>query len=283
MRRIVAVVLVLCLLPLPSAAQPIPPAERLRRARACLAALDQPCAESEVAEARASVDALSPADRLALLRLEAEVSLSAGRLPEAARRLVALLEADPAFEPPPGAWPAGWRAELDRVRAGLPDGDAPVLEVEVPAALREGEAAEVRVRATDRSGVGEVLLGLAGPEPRQIPLATSDGRTWRATVPAADVRRPDLSLWVEARDLKGNGPARWGSPADPQRLPVAPPAPPPRRPLVKQWWFWTVIGVAAAGTGVGLYYLGRGQGGPGTRDSGPGRLDVEVRWPSPSD
>jgi tetratricopeptide (TPR) repeat protein len=44
---------------------------------------------------------------------------------------------------------------------------------------------------------------------------------------------------------------------------TAPLAPPPRgKPLYARWWFWTGIGVVAAGTGAGIYVFTRGDDAP---------------------
>jgi hypothetical protein len=40
------------------------------------------------------------------------------------------------------------------------------------------------------------------------------------------------------------------------------PAPPPDRPIYARWWFWTGIGVIAAGAGVATYELTRPGSGP---------------------
>lgn len=284
MNRLFALLLCGILASPPAAAQEPDAAGRLKRARACQAALDYDCAEAELAGGRAGLTNLPLGTRLGILRLSAEVALATGRKKDAMNHLKALLEADPLFAPPPGAWPSGWQADLESARAEMPDLQPPDLEVLAPMDLRAGSAANVRVRVSDRSGVGPVVLAVGGSPPLRIPMTSLDGVAWTATVPAELVTPPVLPLWIEAHDLKGNGPARWGSPVNPERIPVGRALPPPPPPLVKRWWFWTVLGVAAAGTGVGIYYLsriGRSPGGAGS--PGPGRLDVEVRWPSPSD
>lgn len=40
------------------------------------------------------------------------------------------------------------------------------------------------------------------------------------------------------------------------------PAPPPDRPIYTRWWFWTGVGVVAAGAGVATYELTRPGSGP---------------------
>jgi hypothetical protein len=283
MRRGLALALLLSLIPLPGAGQENAAVLGLKRARACQAALDYPCAEEELAGVRRQVADLAPEMRITVFRLSAETALASGRKADADGHLQALLEADPRFEPPPGAWPSGWAAELEKVRAAMPDREPPLLVVQMPTEVRVGAVAVVRARASDRSGVGPVVLGVGGIAPARIAMTTTDGQTWSATVPAPQVRDPALLLWVEAVDLKGNGPARWGSEESPLSVPVGKAPPPPPPPLVKRWWFWTVLGVAAAGTGVGIYFLSRmdrASGGSGGVP-GAGRLNVEARWPSP--
>jgi hypothetical protein len=283
MRRGLTLALLLSLVPVPGAGQEDAAALGLKRARACQAALDYRCAEEELAGVREHVADLAPEVRITVFRLSAETALASGRKADADGHLQALLVADPRFEPPPGAWPSGWAAELEKVRAAMPDREPPQLVVEAPADLRAGAVAVVHARVSDRSGVGPVVLGIAGVTPARIAMTTTDGQTWSATVPAPQVRDPALLLWVEAVDLKGNGPARWGGEESPQRVPVGKAPPPPPPPLVKRWWFWTVIGVAAAGTGVGIYFLSRmdRSSGGAVGVPGAGRLNVEARWPSP--
>jgi tetratricopeptide (TPR) repeat protein len=43
---------------------------------------------------------------------------------------------------------------------------------------------------------------------------------------------------------------------------VAAPSPPPKKPLVKQWWVWTIVGVVVVGAGLGVG-LGLGLQTPG--------------------
>jgi len=53
------------------------------------------------------------------------------------------------------------------------------------------------------------------------------------------------------------------APAPPPAPPPRPaPAPPPDRPIYARWWFWTGIGVVAAGAGVATYELTRPSSGP---------------------
>ena len=260
-----------------------PAPDFVKRARACAAALDYDCAEAELAVARSRLDSLEVPVKVAIMRLSAETAFATGRKYDAEGHLKALLGLDPEFAPPRGAWPSGWEAALQVVRDAMPDNQPPLMDVEVARNVRAGEPFEVRVRLSDRSGVGRVFLGVGRTSPIRLPMTTTDGQVWSAVVPGDRVYEPSMDLWLEAVDLKGNGPSRWGSEAEPRQIPVgrAPPPPPPS--LVKQWWFWTVIGVVAAGAGVGIYYLtriDRDSAAPGA--SGQGRLGVEVRWPSSS-
>lgn len=44
-------------------------------------------------------------------------------------------------------------------------------------------------------------------------------------------------------------------------------------PLVRRWWFWTIVGAVVVGAGLGLGL------GLGLQDQGPGQGDIEVRLP----
>lgn len=267
------------------------PAQRLVRARVCYAALDFTCTETELASARAEAETLSPPERLELWRLSAETALATDQPAEA--YLKELLREDPDFAPPEGAWGPAWREALEAARAALPDTAAPELTVEVPLPLAPNVAVEIVVQATDPSGVGRVSLVLpdAGPEPLRVALVTADGKAWRGTVPAEAVTLPALTLWVEAWDLRGNGPGRWGSPEAPRSVPVMAPVEEDEGfDAASAWWLWTSIGaVVAAGVGVSLYFaLSEGGGGPSTGVEPAetlelGRVGASFLWPHPPD
>jgi hypothetical protein len=287
MRAKAVVPLLLVLVAASVNAAPPTPKERLERARVCMAALDFDCAEAELREARAALATLAGPEAVDVLRLSAEAAFATGRKEAAASHVETLLGIAPDFEPGAKAWPPVWREVLQRLRAALPDRAVPELEVEAPGSAPAGRDLELKVRATDPSGVGGVTIHVDGTPPRPIPLATADGRTWTGVVPGPLVAEPGLDLWITAFDLKGNGPAEWGTPGSPRRIPVSPvpSRPPAERPsILTRWWFWTAVGVVAAGTGVGIWLLARNRGS----DKGPtgqtsGTVHVEVQWPSLSD
>ena len=284
MARRQLLVFVILLATVPAVAQEPDASFRLKRARACAAALDYECAEAELSIARSHLLELDAATRISVLRLSAETAFASGRKENASAHMRLLLAEDPEFMPPPDAWSSGWKSDLETLRAELPDRRPPIMGVDAAKSARAGETIEVRAKVTDRSGVGKVTLGVGGAFPTRVPMTTIDGQIWKATVPRELVLEPAVPLWLEAFDLNGNGPSRWGSESDPQKIPVGPAPSPPPKPLVKRWWFWTIIGVAAAGTGVGIYYLSKiGRSSNGNDAPGQGRLNVEVQWPSSFD
>lgn len=58
-----------------------------------------------------------------------------------------------------------------------------------------------------------------------------------------------LLLYAQARDARGRVLARAGEPLVPLRIPVREATDPP---ITRRWWFWTALGVVAAGAAVGL-------------------------------
>lgn len=272
MRRLLVAVLFLMTSALAVAASPVPAAKRLERARLCYEAMDYPCAERELLEARGALAQLPHADAVAILRLSAEAALASDRRGDAETHLKALLERAPDFAVASSAWPPAWRDVLAAVRKAMPDRTPPQLSVTASGEVERGQPLKVVVRAADRSGVGRVLLHVrrGTTPPEVLALSTQDGRLWTAELVAG--AEPDIALWVEAWDLASNGPATWGSAAAPRVVTVRapPPDPPPdgatdppvggarpETPLVQRWWFWTLIGVGVAGTATLVYFLTR--------------------------
>jgi len=253
----------------PVAPEPTPPAETpLERALLCWAALDAECAEAALVIVRADLAALPPVDRVAALALSAEVALSADRGQAAREHLRAALELDPALAP---VWPDAWLAVLAEVRRMLPDRLPPTLRIELPAPLVPKRAARVHVHASDPSGVGRVVVRVAG---RELVCATTDGELWQTELPRDIVKLPDVILETVAADRLGNEASRVDV------VPVAPPAPRPGEatpPLTSRWWFWTAIGVGVAAIATTIVLVTTGDEAPSTSpSSGTIVLEVDV-------
>jgi hypothetical protein len=240
-----------------------------------MAALDFACAASELDLAREAMTASPIPVKATVYRLSAEVAFSQDRQREAEAHLRSLLEVVPDFAPAKGAWPPSWVSTLERIRSAMPDRLPPRIFFEPPAG-RPGEPVSISVRTEDRSGVGGVSCHVLGRRPLTLQLVTADGQNWTGNIPGPLVEQPAVLLWIEATDLANNGPATAGDRDHPLRIPVTP-APRVSTPLTSRWWFWTAIGAAAAGAGLGTYFgLAAGRGGSGHEKGG---VKVEVGWP----
>lgn len=279
--------LVLCVVALPDvglAQETISAAQRLTRAEICYEEYNFACARDELAHARAALATLTESQRISALRLSAETALAMRDSTAAHTHLLALLEAQPRFSPPGKAWPKPWLKALAAARAAAPDRLPPTLQVALPVGpVPAGKALPIEVRATDRSGVAGVTLFLVDRRP--LALTTTDGRTWRTTIPADQVVPPEVLLWAESMDQRQNGPARWGSARAPKRIEVA--AEVKDGGLVTKWWFWTAIGGAVAvatATGITVWLLTRDEDTPSSPE-GPGSqtggTNVRLKWPYP--
>lgn len=94
-------------------------------------------------------------------------------------------------------------------------------------------------------------------------------KKYLAAAPDAPNRAQVEQLIVDLQARKDQEDARrlaLPPPPPPQTAgpPVVPPAPvpPASRPLYTRWWFWTGVGVVAAGAGVATYELTRPGSGP---------------------
>lgn len=89
----------------------------------------------------------------------------------------------------------------------------------------------------------------------------SDG-AWIATIPANDIRPPLVEYYFEVLDAQGLPIAARGDVAAPLRIAV----PAPGGEVWEEWWFWTIIGVVAAGLVIGAVVIADqlSQQGPNT-------------------
>ena len=292
--RWIALWTVLATVPVSTEAASAEPVERpqalevkqaLERAHLCVADLDYLCAERELATARETVEAAAGDLRIEVLRVSAEVALATDRQTDAEAWLDGVLRLDPGYAPPAGAWPTAWREVLERARARLPDTQPPTVEGHLPTNVAAG--APLRVDAVvhdDRSGVAAVTLVVEGRdgEPLRFAMTAGEQGRWHATVPAELVSGSELALWIVATDRAGNGPASWGGPDAPRRVPIRAAAPPPaeEESLLEAWWLWTLVGVGVAGLGVGIYFLATPPTASERSPAGAARLDVGVQWPT---
>ncbi len=260
---------------------PPPVDDALARARVCYEALDFECVE-QYGQLAITGD---PAGRVEAARLLAQSALATDKVDLADKRLAALLALKPDFEPK--AWPKAWIARLEAARAAAPDRQPPELTVRIPLTAAPKTAFDVVAITKDKSGVAGVKLFVGGQQ-GPIAMATTDGTTWRATVPASAVVGDAVGLWVEATDRLGNGPARFGTWAKPRLVQLETPG--GDDSLTSQWWFWTAIGGAvavAAATGVTVWALTQKDDAiapPLTPPGETGNLKVGVpAWFKPSD
>ncbi len=147
----------------------------------------------------------------------------------------------------------------------------------------EGEPLAVDAEIEDDSAIFEpsVYLRSSGMDRyRRSPMAEVGPGRFRAIVPPKDVQGV-IEYFIEAFDEHGNGPSRAGTPDAPFRVTAVPPPPPvaailpevapvsaedrlglgevapspkdsEERGVHEQWWFWTLIGVAAAGAAIAV-------------------------------
>ena len=264
-----------------ASAEGISPQQSLERAQICIEALDYECAQSELSKARIHEKMLASEQLIRLHRLGALTALSLGETLEAEEELRRLLELRPDFTPEEGSWPPNWLNVLERVRRGMPDRLAPEIEVseQLSPAYRNHDWT-LNVEVLDAGGVAAVTLFVAvDGRVENIPMATPNGKTWRAVVSAQWMVGSELQYWVEAYDRAGNGPSHWGSVDTPKRVSLSQKISSVDQPLHQKWWFWTALGGVVAVGGATLYLMSGSD--PTTPSIQTGKLDVEIQWPSP--
>jgi hypothetical protein len=122
------------------------------------------------------------------------------------------------------------RAEYERVRDGLR------REAPLPLAT-ESEPSRAELELNGRP---------AGLTPMSVRL--HDGRHYLVFRSPGHVAMPRIV------DVDGEPMAVLRVSLDPLATDSSPADPPSSKPLVRKWWFWTVIGVAVVGTSLGLYF-----------------------------
>ncbi|MEM9193445.1 MAG: hypothetical protein AAGF12_30000 [Myxococcota bacterium] len=173
---------------------------------------------------------------------------------------------------------------VEEVRASLVSDAAldPAVRVvpRLPRAIRAGTVRDIEV-AVESSAPDRVLSVVAF-------VRTEDETTWQRVagpstsgtrfieLPAFD-RPGEVELYLVARDPAGAVVSRAGSPQTPLLLSVRAGSPSePSTSVLETWWFWTLVGVIAVGTGVGLgVALSGGESEPGTLP--PGRVELPLR------
>ena len=250
-----------------------PAAESLKRAEAYYT-------EAQYADAVAALDELYARRDLSVdERRETTIFLGMAHLAlgheEAARaRFREVLESDDKYVLPRYTSPK-IRTLFDHVRAEVRG--SPVLVALPPETSPTAvgpEHVELRFRA-ERLGEGQAVAhwrragerswAQAELHPPKLalepPLGLSEGQ--------ADF---DLEYFAEVREPDGRVLAHAGSAEQPMtlhvrvRAPDAAPAHPTTTPIYKRWWFWTAVGVAAAGASVAAYAATRSEPTTGALD-----------------
>ncbi len=146
------------------------------------------------------------------------------------------------------------------------------LVVDAPEAARASATLPVAVRSQGAT-VASVRVHHRSDEEREwraTELAPAGEGDFEGEVPTPATTGRML-LYAEARDGSGSVLGRAGEPHWPLEVDVRDELP---VPLIRQWWLWTLVGVAAVGLGVGLG-VGLSQGDsapPGTLP--PGRVEL---------
>lgn len=163
-----------------------------------------------------------------------------------------------------------------------------------------GKAITIRAKIEDESQVfaPSVLVRPKGKKEFDTLDMKRTKNGYEAVIPAEQVTG-DLEYLIEAFDEHGNGPAREGSPEaplliaafDPATAPLPTIAPADPKPDVvpkdekqatkddgggvhTKWWFWTLIGVAAAGGATAIYLA--------TSPKSASEVELVVNGPDPA-
>lgn len=252
--------LLVLLLGQPTTSPEVTPEQALLRAQGCLSALDFACAEAAYLSLVPRLGDLAPAAAHEARVLGAEVALSTERWPEAERRLLAVLLAEPRFRPAAGAWPPAWLDVLAAAKRHGPDRAPPVLGWASPAEAPAAQALVITARARDPSGIARATLHL---DDAALTMTSTDGVTFTAVVPADRVRAPALALWLEVADNFDNVARAYG-PDAPHVVDISDSG------ALRAWWPWALAGGAliAAGVVTGLALSGD-----------DGSITVDTVWP----
>jgi len=266
--------------PEPTAGQPprTTPGEvehHLERGRQLYLQLDFPGVIDAMSRAIA-VPGASQGQRLEAFEYLGAANLVIDREAEARAAFERMLAIDPyhALREPSGS--PKIREFVERVRrAQVADAAIdPELElvVDAPEAARASATLSVAVRA-EGAAVAAVRVHHRSDEERRwqaTELAPAGEGAFEGEVPTPATTGRML-LYAEARDGAGSVVGRAGEPHWPLEVDVRDELP---KPLLRQWWLWTLVGVAVVGLGVGLG-VGLSQGDrapPGTLP--PGRVEL---------
>ncbi|MFW2388193.1 MAG: PEGA domain-containing protein [Polyangiales bacterium] len=210
--------------------QRIQRARRLYRDLAFQASLDELRRAQEELEERLDADATYQAlDDAMLLRALDELALGNEQAARQALRQAVILRPE-RTSLDPAEFAPDVRAEYERVRAGF--------RREAPLPLTaESEPSRAELELNGRQ---------AGLTPMSVRL--HDGRHYLVFRSPGHVATPRII------DVDGEPIAVLRVALDPLAMGSSPADPPSSKPLVRKWWFWTVIGVAVVGTSLGLYF-----------------------------
>ncbi len=205
-------------------------ARRLYRDLAFQASLDELRRAQEELEARLDAETTYPSlDDIVLMRALDELALGNPQAARAALRQAVILRPE-RISLDPAEFAPDVRAEYERVRDELR------REAPLPLAT-ESRPAGAELELNGRP---------AGLTPMSVRL--HDGRHYLV------FRSPGHLATPRIVDVEGVPLGVLRVELDPLEPVFTPVDASPTKPLVRKWWFWTVIGVAVVGTSLGLYF-----------------------------